>query len=737
MRKRPLATAALIFIIIEIIISGGLKLLNNGDPPDILSIHKNKCKAVVIGTVIKKDEKEKNNCLYLKNVKIIIDDHIYSKSKILAYTGKNQQIKIGNKIKSEMKLEYIKGPRNPGNFDEKKYYELQGISIRGFGKNYTIIDDNYNLTAEFFNNIRLKWKENICEALDEKYSGILIGVLTGDKSRLSKETKVMYSKNGIGHILAISGLHMSFIGMSVYKILRKTNRSFLTSALAGVIILLFYCIITGNSVSSKRALIMYIVRTGAEVTGRTYDMPTSIGIGAMFIVTSNIKYLNDPGFLLSFGALAGLGIVYPCLEKRLSKSKNFKFLKFILPGIAINIISVPVTLYFFYEYPLYSVILNIFIIPLMSLVMIFGITGSAVSLIVPGKYNIFLKLCGGLFFIFDKLCIMFSKLPLWRIITGKISIFWAGVYYLVLIMFLIYLSNEDKSRKIRKNIYFYVPALLVLCLFLSTPLSRKINGKVEITMLDVGQGDGIYIKDHRGNSYFVDGGSTDIKNPGENRIIPFLLSKGVKTLDYCFISHGDNDHKNGIEEILRDQDNTIRIKKIVLPDRKFWDKGLCELYMEARKAGVKVFTFNENTKIIKGNFVIDFIFPLEGYYGAVGNAASMVFKLKYGEFSMLFTGDLEGDGERIVENNKEIKNINILKTAHHGSDGSTSEIFLKNSSPDIALISCGIDNSYGHPGKNTLKRLKEHGIKIYCTNEKGAVKVVTNGKYIKVTSFFK
>ena len=735
MRKRPLVMAAVFFIIIEIFLLEGLNLFNRSSPSEILIEQQDKINAVVIGKIIKKEDKDNSQCLYLKNVKIIYNDHIYNESKILAYTGKNQQIKIGNIIKSDVEVECIKGPRNPGNFNEKDYYALRNIKLRAYSKKVHIIDENVNILMETLYNIRQKWKENIEDALNDKYSGILLGVLTGDKSSIDKNIKTLYSKNGIGHILAISGLHMSFIGMAVYDLLRRCNMSFFRSASWGIIILFFYCIITGNSVSAKRAFIMYMVRMGAEVTGRSYDMPISISIGILVIVTLNVRYLKDPGFLLSFGALIALAVVYPCIQKHMLCKKNKKIFNAVLPGICISVVTLPVTLHFFFEYPLYSILINLLVIPSMTVVMILGILGSIISFIIPGKFNLLLKGCGLIFFLYNKLCTISSRLPFSRIVTGKMNLIGMIVYYAVLIIFLYYISTRKKEEVLPGYIYGIVSAALLICVCFSCPKYRVISQKIDITMIDVGQGDGIYIRDDHGYNYFVDGGSTDIKNPGENRIIPFLLSKGVSTLDYCLISHGDNDHKNGIEEMLMDQNNTIKIKRIIVPDKKFWDKGLYEIYDVAKEAGVKVLTYDKGTKINKGNISIEFMFPYNDYKGPSGNEASMVFKLKYKEFSMLFTGDLEGEGEKMVENNPSLGKVNILKTAHHGSDGSTSKKFLDKTNPDIAVISCGVNNRYGHPGENTLERLKESGVKTYCTNEKGAINIVTDGKRIKVSTF--
>lgn len=737
MRKRPLMMAAVFFIIIEIILSEGLKVYDNKSPSEILLQQHSSVDAVVIGKVLKQEDKDKSRCLYLKNVKIIYNNQIYKESKILAYTGKNQHIKNGNTIQVKLKLENIKGPRNPGNFDEKKYYKLRGISIKGYGENVKIIDDHVNFISDAVYNIQLFWKMKIKEALNEKYEGVLMAVLTGDKSELNSDLKSLFEKNGIGHILAISGLHMSFFGMAVYNLIRKAGGSYTVSASGGVIILLCYLVISGNSISAKRAFVMFIIRSGADIFERTYDMPISLSIGAMALVTLNVRNLKDPGFLLSFCALAGLSILYPCIRKIRGEKKSKDKFNIILPGISITIVSLPVTLYFFYEYPLYSIILNLIIIPLMSLVMFLGLTGSLLSFIIPGKFNLLLKGCALIFFVYEKLCYITSKLPAWRIVTGKIYLPGAVIYYTFLIISTAYLLKSCKKRVLKKKEYAICSLILMLCICFSSPAFYKYTGKTDITMVDVGQGDGIFIKDPYGRTYFVDGGSSDVKEVGSRRIVPFLLSKGIKTIDYCFISHGDDDHKNGIEEILENKNSTVNIKKIVLPEEKFWDKGMYDLYYKARESGTDVYTCDENKKIENHKFLIEFMFPCDEYKGPNGNESSMVFKLKYKKFSMLFTGDLEGSGERFVEKNCSLNKVNVLKTAHHGSNGSTSELFLRKTNPDIAIISCGVNNRYGHPGPDTVKRLNKIGVQPYITSEAGAINVKTNGKTIKVTTFLK
>ena len=736
MRKRPLCIIAVLFMIIQIIMLEGFELYKNKDPSSFTLEQNEKKSALVTGYVCKRDDKENSQRLVIKNAKIICDNQVYDESKILAYAGKNNQVKIGNKIKIKLMIENIEGPRNPGNFDEAKYYIKKGIRLRGYGEEFFVTDSSVKKFSEAIYNIRTKWKESLAASMDERQGGVLIAVLTGDKSLLNDEVKTLFEKNGIGHILAISGLHMSFVGMLVYNISRKCNMSFFLSGLLGVMVLIFYCTVSGNPVSALRAAIMFAVKIGAEITGRTYDMPTSLGIGAIIIVLFNAHYLTDSGFLLSFSALLGIGVLYPFMKKHFLLTTKNKIFKLFAPGLSINIISFPIMSYFFYEVPLYSLALNIFVIPLMSLIMIFGISGSILSFFITGKYNILLYMCSVIFKLFEKLCLIISKLPCWRIVTGKITITGIILYYSILFLCALYILLKEK-RHIRvriRNIISMVTALII-CILLFCPSFYNNYNKMDITMIDVGQGDGIYIQDVYGHNYLVDGGSTDIKNPGDNRIIPFLLSKGVRTLDYCFVTHGDTDHKNGLEEIIRNQNNSLKIKSIVLPDKKFWDDGLVSLYKIANENDVKVYTCKTGDVIRNKKFEIEIIGPSLDYKGPSGNEASLVFMLRYKSFKMLFTGDLEGEGEKEVEESKYIENVNVLKVAHHGSLGTTSSKFLDKTKPLISIISCGVNNRYGHPGKETIERLESVNSKIYCTNKDGAIMITTNGKTMKIKTF--
>ena len=273
---------------------------------------------------------------------------------------------------------------------------------------------------------------------------------------------------------------------------------------------------------------------------------------------------------------------------------------------------------------------------------------------------------------------------------------------------------------------------------LSVSVSWKgIGSEVQITMLDVGQGDGLYLRGPEGNHYFIDGGSSDVKEIGRYRIEPFLKSQGVGCLDYVFISHGDADHMNGIQEMLKRQKLGIRIRNLVLPVQEVWDETLYELVEIALEQGTKVFTMKETQNIWEDELCITCLQPGSKSSLEAGNGASMVLQVKYGEFEMLFTGDVEGEGEETLMEQQKLTRVDVLKVAHHGSKHSTTEELIRKLRPKYALISAGRENSYGHPHMETIERLKKYGVQLYRTQESGAITVMTDGREMWIEEYIK
>lgn len=742
-------------------------------PPELLSMDEKKC--TVSGTVYKREEREKGPTWYLDT----------GGRRYIIYDSEKRDFRTGSKIEVTGTFHVFETPSNPGSFDARSYYQRQQIYGSIVPDQITLKENHSSCFREGIYTLRQEWKKRLNACMGERYGAVLSGILLGDKSGMEPETKELYQKNGIAHLLAVSGLHVSFVGLLVYEWLRKRGVSFLISACFGMAILLPYAFMTGFSVSAKRAVIMFAVRMGAQISGRVYDMLTSLFLAAAVILGMTPLYLRDSGFLLSFGAILGIWAGQDMAERykeareereewekkeeeqkrgRQAQEKMFALEKkrpiwkrgvlrvwtLLYPGLVIQLLTLPVLLSSYYEFPPYSVFLNIWIIPLMSVVMGAGLMGSACFLICPALAIVPLTAAKAVLVFYEWNCEIMLQLPFSRIVTGEPKLWQIAVYYGCLLALWLCAGRGFPGKRRREgekggkgpaacgagrmlcNVVLCGGAVVVLAGGWS-----RFDGKLEVTMLDVGQGDGIFIRSPGNMTCLIDGGSTSEEELSRYTLEPFLESRGVSGLDYVFISHGDEDHLSGISEMLDRKKTGVRIKNLVLPDRKVWDAKLTALAGKARKAGTTVKTISRGQKLSdKKGTTLCCLGPGADYKGEKGNEASMVLELKLGRFSMLFTGDLEGEGEKeFLKRAGGECFYTVLKTAHHGAKGGTTEAFLKKVDASLALISAGRDNRYGHPAKETLARLKKRGIPYFCTKECGALTVRTDGKKMAAAKF--
>ncbi|MBQ8798381.1 MAG: ComEC/Rec2 family competence protein [Lachnospiraceae bacterium] len=773
--------------------------------------------------------------------------------KLIVYTedtlAENGELKYGQRIFVYGKGSEFEAASNPGGFDARAYYFSLGITGAIQGKTLRIEDFSYHRLNQALFQAKYKLLESYVTYLGEDNAGIVSSMLLGERSLLSDETQELYRQGGISHVLAISGLHVSLIGMALYEFLRKTILGRNGAIPVACVAVLLYGTFVNAGTSTKRAVIMFLLLLLATALGRTYDTLSAMSVSGVVILCQSPGALYTASFQLSFAAAYGASVLAAVLkERRLEETGNAKKVfrgkrrrkendkwkkwkmymldkckSMLLFGLAIQVVTFPFTVFHFFEYSTYGFMLNPIIVPLMTILLLCGFLSGVCGLFVPWLGHFFAGGTGGILWIYDGLCRLVQKLPGSLLLFGKPELWQMIVYFVILAVCVCVWKNNGckevqfsgKYRGRLQNLFGNAKVILGILLILPFCLLPTPCGPFEAVFLDVGQGDGILLRERGGAVFLVDGGSSDVQKVGEKRMIPYLKSQGIRTIDCAFVSHTDSDHISGLREILtampehsgkqisaepvpdETKDSGCRmniwgykgtpmIKKIVLPrlyGTEYWpgsdsvekmeksedwgkkDAVYEELEELAKRKGVEVYYMGAGDYMKVGEkLIVSCLAPEDGVTYLDKNAASMVLQVSYEAFDLLLTGDMDKDGEnRLLERwvkekekvdmgelgekraEKEMvdkgmvgtevhhlrREIEVLKVSHHGSNTASSEAFLESVNPQIAVISCGKRNRYGHPHKETLERLYGVKCEVHRTDKNGCVtiKVKKGGKY--------
>ena len=713
---------------------------------------------------------------------------------------------------------------NPGEFDAAAYYRRKDCLFALRKTEITAQTKTYGRLEEFLSQLRYESDALFWKLLGEKNGATASAMVLGRKKGMDSEVKALYQGAGISHLLAISGLHLSLIGAGLFGFLKKVRLPAALSAGISALILIAYAQLTGMGVSTLRALVMFLLFLAAGLLKRTPDLPTSLAVAALFLLVPRPQRILDAGFQLSFSAVIGIAVMIPVLQDgwedaapslRVANgvtdgvtgwnlvwaaiARACRFLrKNIRAGMGITMTMLPFLLIHFYEWSPWSVLLNLAVIPLMGILlpcliglqlvarltalaqMAFAASKAAASLAesVPGALpavpaalvsclELFQRLlCAvieGIFFCYEQLCRLAAALPGSILHTGYPTWQALTVYTIGLIALAV------SGKKLRPRLRL-AAAVCLMGIFLI-----RLPGELNVTMLDVGQGECVGIETREHHVYLVDAGSTSKKKTGQYQIIPWLKYIGTRSVEGIFITHWDEDHISAVGELLDwSKSSRVKIRRIFLPDVALKDEALETLLQQIEEAGVPVEYLSAGEGMMDGALQISCLHPYAKKVPEDRNDSSLVLRLSQGEFQMLLTGDLEQSGEDwLVEQARQgaeppqpaaegqarqgaeqlqpatqgqtfpcapptqptTKNplrCTILDAGHHGASNATGEALLDLAQPGLVLISCGKNNRYGHPAPEMLKRLEERGICWYSTAKVGAIQVHVGKKKVKI-----
>lgn len=720
----------------------------------------------VTGTVSFYEEKKNSFSILLTDCQISYETQLYHCDCLLVSTASDPQVRAGNRLSLSGSLSSFLSARNPGNMDWRLYYQAQHISYRVYATSLQVVDSHVSWLKDrlltlrdhwltLLDQMELTWQRlslPLFSSIDA--SSVLKALLLANQSQLSETVYGLYETAGILPILSISGLHVSLLGGGILWFCKQIRLPLWLRSLLASLLMLLYWQLCGGKISAGRAAILFLCLNLAPVIHRSYDPLSALSLAGILFLLDSPPLLFQSGFLLSFGAMLGIYLIEPSLRplcpqtrsdanpglwlscrRYLSNALSFAF--------SLQLALFPLTLYLFFRYPLYTIPANLLVLPLTAPMLLSGILGLFVSEVSIPLGAWFALPCRGILWFYEQICRIISLLPGASLLLGRPAAIRIGIYYVLLIAFVLirkYLHTPEKhsaavSGSPGHDVFLKGISLLLLLSLLPSLLLPLPSQKLQVAFVDVGQGDCALIRSPSGTNILIDGGSSDLAQVTEDRLIPFLESQEIGGLDYVFLSHTDEDHVNAVVGWL---EAGYSIGTMILPRL---NDGLSSQssYMSIRKIAeryqIPLLFFSAGDLWQEETLSLLCLGPQAASSPAGSsytslNAASMVLMLEYQNLRILFTGDCGSEGETALVRELTDRNLtcDVLKAGHHGSRTSTGDALLHQLQPSLCIISCGIQNTYGHPHAEMTARLESAGIPYYTTADWGAVVLtVQNG----------
>ena len=660
-------------------------------------------------------------------------DKKISEKIILKVIGE-KQLSLGNQVEFNAILKEPSPNTNPKLFNYRLSLLTENIYVVATIKDYSIttiekvkLNIPFRLKGNFINMVETSFDNN----LTQHNSSLMKAIVLGSYSYLDEEDINKFRDLGLAHILAVSGLHIGILAgflvslMAYIGVNRKINIGFT------IAIIWFYAYIIGNPQSVFRANIMFSLLLISELWKKPYDSINALFFALFLMMIINPFCILSIGFQLSF--IATFFIIY--LSPKFSEifyPYSSSIIKSLSGILAVQFGLFPIQSYYFNKIPLIAVVTNLILIPLFSICIILGM----VLLIFSSISSIIAKSIG---LIIDFLLNiqsygieLFNYFPYLTLRLSSPSIMEILVYYIFIFILFGVLNIKRLNKRVTKAIIFYLLFLIIINSF-----SIGFNQKLDINFIDVGQGDSILLNTKEGY-YLIDTGGNIFGNfdIGKNILIPYLEKMGIFKIRGVFITHYDADHCRALPYLM----DHIEVEKIYIGYERE-DNELYEKIKEkalSKDVPISILKKGDELKLdINTNVIV--AGPDEELLKNPKhneNDLSLVLLLNYYDKNILFTGDIEKAGEAsLIESLS--TDIDFLKVPHHGSNTSSSVVFLENTKPKVGFISVGRNNGFGHPHMEVIKRYEDNNIELYRTDQLGLIKLILNRTNYKIIPFIK
>ena len=608
---------------------------------------------------------------------------LIGKEKIIVKT-KNTNYKLGDYIKCYGKMNNVNHNTNFNLFDYNNYLKSKKI--------YHIFNANKIIKYKNNNKIRYKLKNKIKDRINNNYTYAFI---LGDTSLIDDNVKDTYRSNGISHLFAVSGMHITLFTTVLLFILSKTikNKYIVNSII--FIFLIFYMFLTNFSPSVIRASFLFIILSFKKLFNKKISAIKALIIILDIMLLYNPYYIYNVGFILSF-TVSGSLIIY---NKIISRYKNY-FISLFMVSLISFLISIPIIINNNNEINLLSPFINIIFVPYISLI-IFPLS------LLTFIFNFINPLLLLNIKIFENTSILFNSLNT-KIVLKEINIYTFIMYYLIIIFIL----NKMKNKK-----YIYI-LIIFIVLFIHTNINYFRNYS-KITFIDVNQGDSLLIELPKSKNILIDTGGRYNYDLTKNVLLPYLKSEGITKLDYLILTHGDYDHMGEAINLV----NNFKVEKVIFNCGEF-NKLENELIKVLDKKKIPYYKCIDR--------INNFYFLQTKEYDNENDNSNVIYTELNG-YKFMFMGDAGVTTEKEIIDKYNLPDIDVLKVGHHGSKTSSGKKFINEISPKYSIISVGKNNRYGHPNKEVLDTLSNS--KIYRTDQDGSIMFKLKNNKLKTRTF--
>ncbi|MEX0778706.1 MAG: DNA internalization-related competence protein ComEC/Rec2 [Balneolales bacterium] len=642
------------------------------------------------------------------------------------------ELNTGNYLSFSGTLAETPKPRNPNDFDYGAYLNNRGI--------YSVIDiEDIIISSPDVSKLqwvhwRLKALHYVDAIFTESNAALAKAFLLGDRDTLNNDQQTAFSRAGLAHLMAVSGMHVGFILLPFWLIIPyfwTFRYGKIVGLFIALVILIIYSGITGFSTSILRASVMAMLFVYGKLFQKPRNSLNILGIAALVILLINPKALFEVGFQLSFTAVFVILVVLPVSRSILPPRFKYQFQGKVIQFIAISVFVqaglYPILMHYFNEFSIIGPLSNTIAVPFAQLMFLWSILCIPVELVLPG-WGGWLNTPADLIAGYLQQYAASASALKWSWIEGTIAspaffFVWAALFMVI-------------AAALKPTIRWKALAILLftLCIYQSHLLYKQNTGNLLITVFDVGHGDAILLETPDGKNILYDTGILSFyQNSAERVLLPELKARGIKELDAVILSHPHADHIGGISTLI----GNIPINMIYNSEFDY-DSQTNQVYLEkAQQADIPIESVGWGDRIRIGDAMRFFITgPHPDLKGNDPNTWSVVVKAIYGNTAILLSGDADQQSEnKMVEHYGDFLKADLLKVGHHASNTSSGSTYLNQVNPKYSATSLALQNRYNHPHPQTTQRLRQSGTITLYTSLNGALTFTSNGHTLTHTTW--